>query len=439
MHSQDFLSKVAARDAVVGIVGLGYVGLPLALTFAEREFSVIGFDIDQNKVDNLLSGASFIGHIPSQRIQRATENHHLTATTDPTLLQQADAILITVPTPLAASGDPDLRFVEATATTISQNLRQGQLVVLESTTYPGTTEEVVKPLLENSGLRAGVDFWVAYSPEREDPGNPDFSTSSIPKVVGGLGTDATEVAAALYRAIVPSVIEVSSPRAAEATKLTENIFRAINIALVNELKLVYEKLGVDIWEVLDAAETKPFGFMRFDPGPGWGGHCIPIDPFYLSWAAERAGASADFIKLAGEINTQMADHVVERLVSALSDRGTSIDDAKVLVLGIAYKPNVDDPRESPAFPIMDQLLRVGAELGYHDPYVPILPPMRSWPEIPAMASRDLSEETVSTVDAVLILTQHANVDYALVERHSQLVVDTRGVYRNNQTEHIIPA
>ncbi len=428
MNPDSLIAKIESRSATVAVVGLGYVGLPLALTFAEKGLTVIGFDVDERKVADLASGTSYVGHISEARIQSAFNAGLLSATNDAARLQEADAILITVPTPLDSSGNPDLRFVEATAETISTTLKKGQLVVLESTTYPGTTEEVLRPILERSGLEAGKDFWIAYSPEREDPGNPTFSTSTIPKVIGAHGEDATRLTSALYSIIVPQVVTVSSPRAAEATKLTENIFRAVNIALVNELKLAYEKLDVDIWEVLDAAETKPFGFMRFNPGPGWGGHCIPIDPFYLSWAAQRAGAETEFIRLAGEINRRMADHVVERLKSELAIRDQSIRGAKILVLGIAYKPDVDDPRESPAFPIMKQLLEAGAQLSYHDPFVPVLPQMRSWPTLPPLLSQDLEADLLREVDAVLLLTGHSDVDYELVQRFASLIVDTRGKF-----------
>jgi UDP-N-acetyl-D-glucosamine dehydrogenase len=319
--------------------------------------------------------------------------------------------------------------VRQTAEAIRQRLRRGQLIVLESTTYPGTTDELVRGVLEQGGLTAGVDFFLAFSPEREDPGNKSHSTPTIPKVVGGIDVVSGDVAQRLYDVAVAKTVRVSSTRAAEATKLTENIFRAVNIALVNELKIVYDKMGIDIWEVLDAASTKPFGFMRFNPGPGWGGHCIPLDPFYLAWKAREYGVSTKFIELAGEVNVRMPEYVVGKLQEALNDCGRAVKGAKVLVLGLAYKKDIDDPRESPAFEVIHQLLMLGADVSYHDPYVPVAPKMRSWPSLPAMTSRPLTPEVLRSADVALLITDHSIVDYDLVLKNAPLIVDTRGIYR----------
>ena len=346
--------------------------------------------------------------------------------------------MICVPTPLDDDHLPDLSFVEQTARSIAAALRPGHLVVLESTTYPGTTEELLKPRLEAGGLACGRDFFLAYSPEREDPGNPEFATRSIPKVVGGVDQPSAQLARALYDAVVVDTVGVSNARVAEASKLTENIFRAVNIALVNELKIVYDRMGIDVWEVLDAASTKPFGFMRFNPGPGWGGHCIPIDPFYLTWRAEQLGVTSRFIELAGEVNVRMPGWVIDKLEAELARRRRTIGESRVLVLGLAYKPDVADPRESPAFEILAELLRRGAETGYHDPHIPRAPAMRTWPDLPALESQPLTAETLAAQDAVLIVTNHRSVDYELVQRHAPLIVDTRGVYPAG-TERVVRA
>jgi len=322
-----------------------------------------------------------------------------------------------------------MRFVEKAARQVKVTLRAGQLVVLESTTYPGTTDELVRSILEESGLRCGEEFFLAFSPEREDPGNPRYGTTNTPKVVGGVDEFSGDLAQALYERAVESTVRVSSARAAEAAKLTENIFRAVNIALVNELKVVYDRMDIDVWEVLDAAETKPFGFMRFNPGPGWGGHCIPLDPFYLAWKAREYGSSTKFIELAGEVNVRMPEYVVERLMLALNQQGRALRGAKVVVLGLAYKKDIDDPRESPSFELIEHLLRLGAEVSYHDPHIPMAPSMRSWPDLPPMHSVELTEETLERSDAILIATDHSAVDYRMVLEHAKLIVDTRGVYR----------
>jgi UDP-N-acetyl-D-glucosamine dehydrogenase len=426
--AQRLIDRIDARQATVGILGLGYVGLPLALTFSAKGFSVLGFDTDPAKVERLNRGESYIGHIDAEAIDSEVSSGRFEATTDEGRLVEPDALIICVPTPLDAERQPDLEYVEQTALAISRHLRSGQLVVLESTTYPGTTEELLRQRLEESGLACGADFFLAYSPEREDPGNPRFATHSIPKVVGGVDPESGRVAKALYDAVVVETVSVSHARVAEASKLTENIFRAVNIALVNELKIVYDRLGIDVWEVLDAAATKPFGFMRFNPGPGWGGHCIPIDPFYLTWKAEQHGVTPRFIGLAGEVNVRMPGWVVDKLETALTARGLEIGGSRVLLLGLAYKPDVADPRESPAFELLAELSKRGAEVGYHDPHIEQAPRMRSWADLPAMRSLPLTRETLEAHDAVLLVTDHRAVDYELVQRHAALIVDTRGVY-----------
>jgi UDP-N-acetyl-D-glucosamine dehydrogenase len=424
-----FLRRIDAHDVYIGIIGQGYVGIPLALTFVEKGFRVLGFDVDAEKVAALNRGECYIRHVDSVRVKRARETKRFEATADFDRLHEPDAILICVPTPLTAQKEPDLTYVRQTAEAIRQRLRRGQLIVLESTTYPGTTDELVRGVLEQGGLTAGVDFFLAFSPEREDPGNKSHSTPTIPKVVGGIDVVSGDVAQRLYDVAVAKTVRVSSTRAAEATKLTENIFRAVNIALVNELKIVYDKMGIDIWEVLDAASTKPFGFMRFNPGPGWGGHCIPLDPFYLAWKAREYGVSTKFIELAGEVNVRMPEYVVGKLQEALNDCGRAVKGAKVLVLGLAYKKDIDDPRESPAFEVIHQLLMLGADVSYHDPYVPVAPKMRSWPSLPAMTSRPLTPEVLRSADVALLITDHSIVDYDLVLKNAPLIVDTRGIYR----------
>jgi len=424
-----FLRRIDAHEVYIGIIGQGYVGLPLALTFVEKGFRVLGFDVDAEKVAALNRGECYIRHVDRVRVKRARETNFFEATANFTRLHEPDAILICVPTPLTAQKEPDLTYVRQTAEAIRRHLRRGQLIVLESTTYPGTTDELVRGVLEQGGLTAGVDFFLAFSPEREDPGNKSHSTPTIPKVVGGIDGVSGDVAQRLYDAAVAKTVRVSSARVAEATKLTENIFRAVNIALVNELKIVYDKMGIDIWEVLDAASTKPFGFMRFNPGPGWGGHCIPLDPFYLAWKAREYGVSTKFIELAGEVNVRMPEYVVGKLQEALNDCGRAVKGAKVLVLGLAYKKDIDDPRESPAFEVIHELLKLGADVSYHDPFVPVAPKMRSWPNLPAMTSRPLTPEVLSSADVALLITDHSIVDYDLVLKNAPLIVDTRGIYR----------
>lgn len=422
---QAFLS---AR-AKIGIVGLGYVGIPLAFALTSRSFSVLGFDIDQKRVENLNNGISPIRHLSAEQLQKAREGELFSATCAFDRLAEVDAILICVPTPLTKQREPDMSYVVETTKVIGKYLRPGQLIALESTTYPGTTTDVMTPILEEmSGLRSGVDFFMAYSPEREDPGNDSFSASNVPKVVGGDGADALRLACSLYGQITPKVVPVSSTQTAEAVKLTENIFRAVNIALVNELKVVYGAMGIDVWEVIDAAKSKPFGFMAFYPGPGLGGHCIPIDPFYLTWKAREYDIATRFIELAGEVNSAMPRHVVNVLINALSDRSQkSIKGAKILLVGIAYKKNVDDMRESPSLRIIELIEKMGAVVDYHDDLIPLIPPTREHASLAGRASVDLSAQALSKYDAAFIATDHDGVDYQFIADHVPLVVDTRNV------------
>jgi UDP-N-acetyl-D-glucosamine dehydrogenase len=418
--------RFIARDATVGVIGLGYVGLPLVGAIAGSGFRVVGFDVDAEKVERLNAGRSYIRHIPDAMIAGLVRERGFRALTEFAALAQVDAVLICVPTPLTRHREPDLSYIVGTCEAIAPHLRRGQLIVLESTTYPGTTSEVMRPILERTGLRSGEDFFLAYSPEREDPGNAQYSTTRIPKVVGGDGPQALMLAVALYDQFVAGTIAVSSPETAEAVKLTENIFRAVNIALVNELKMVYEAMGIDVWEVIKAASTKPFGFMPFYPGPGLGGHCIPIDPFYLTWKAREYDISTRFIELAGEVNTTMPRYVIERLSSALNERfARSLKGARLLVLGVAYKKNVDDTRESPTLKIMELLEARGASVAYHDPFVPEIPSSREHPEFAGRRSEALTAEAARRFDAALICTDHDEVDYRLLVECCPLVVDTR--------------
>ena len=362
--------KIESREVAIGVLGLGYVGLPLALAFAKQRVAVVGFDVDTEKVEALRAGHSYIKHLEGPRLTEATAAGLFRATSDFAELSGPDVLLICVPTPLTPQREPDMSFVVGTVRQIQPRLRRGQLVVLESTTYPGTTDELVRGILEESGLKCGEDFFLAFSPEREDPGNSRYATASIPKVVGGVDPVSGDLAQAVYDLAIDRTVRVSTARTAEATKLVENVFRAVNIALVNELKMVFDRMGIDVWEVLDAASTKPFGFMRFNPGPGLGGHCIPLDPFYLAWKAREYGVTAKFIELAGEVNVQMPHYVIEKLQYALNERGKAVKGSRILVLGLAYKKDVDDARESPAFEIIDALLRRGAAVSYHDPHVP---------------------------------------------------------------------
>jgi UDP-N-acetyl-D-glucosamine dehydrogenase len=427
--SPSLLARFKARDATVCILGLGYVGLPLAATFWRAGFRVLGFDIDTAKIVKLCNGQSYIGHLDSSLISQMVNSGKFEATHDAGRLDEPDALIICVPTPLTHDRLPDLSYIESTCELIAPHLRAGQLVVLESTTYPGTTRQVVQPILEKSGLLAGRDFHLAYSPEREDPGNPKYSTAVIPKVIGGVSENCLTLADALYSQAVVKTVPVSSCEVAEACKILENTYRAVNIALVNELKPLFEKLGIDLWEVIDAAKTKPFGFQAFYPGPGLGGHCIPIDPFYLSWLARREGHATRFIELAGEINTAMPHQVVAKLADVLRERFCKeLAGAKIGILGVAYKKDVDDPRESPAFVILEDLLARGASVSYHDPHVPVLPKMRQH-ALPRLESQAITQDWLAEQDAVVIVTDHAKVDYELVARASRLVVDTRNVIK----------
>ncbi|MDB4990635.1 MAG: UDP-glucose dehydrogenase [Myxococcaceae bacterium] len=433
VNTQDDLSESLARKfedktARIGVIGLGYVGLPLALTFVEAGFRVTGFDTDATKIVSLMAGRSYIHHIPPSRIASRVLEGSLRATADFAGLSDQDAILICVPTPLTKQREPDMRYVLVTSETIARHLKRGQLVVLESTTYPGTTDELVQQALDESGLRLGTDYLLAFSPEREDPGNRSFDTKNIPKLVGGVDAASGHAAEKLYAAALASVVRVADARTAEAAKLTENIFRGVNIALVNELKIVFDRMGIDIWKVLDAAETKPFGFMRFNPGPGWGGHCIPIDPFYMAWKAREFDVATKFIELAGEINVRMPEYVIGKLQTALNEHGKPVKESRVLVLGVAYKADIDDCRESPAFPIMEKLLTLGASVQFHDPYVSALPRTRGWPDFENMTSQALTETLVGSCDAVLLVTAHRAVDYELVRRNARLIIDTRRVF-----------
>ncbi len=421
------LERIDARTATVGVIGLGYVGLPLVELFAESGFRVLGFDIDPAKVESLQAGRSYIGHIESARIVSLRDSRRFEATNDFDRLTETDSILICVPTPLGEHREPDLSAVENTGRAISLRLRAGQLVVLESTTYPGTTRDVLRPALEASGLVAGQDFFLAYSPEREDPGRPDHSAGKIPKVVGGFDPLSSRLAERLYGAVVPKVVPVSSCEVAEACKILENTYRAVNIALVNELKIVYERMGISVWEVIEAAKTKPFGFQAFYPGPGLGGHCIPIDPFYLTWAARHYGANTRFIELAGEINTAMPAHIIARVGEALNAHRKPLNGSRVLILGAAYKKDVDDPRESPAFELLERLQAAGAVVSYHDPYIPVLPEMRH--HAIRLRSISLDVATLREQDCVLICTDHSCYDWSFIVDHSELVVDTRNATR----------
>jgi UDP-N-acetyl-D-glucosamine dehydrogenase len=431
MNRKTLLKDINDKTAIIGVIGMGYVGLPLALTFASEGFSVTGFDIDPMKIEQLMEGRSYIKHISDDVIQDHVSHGKLKLSCDFAPLAEMTAIIICVPTPLTRDREPDLRFVERTARIISSFLQAGQLVVLESTTYPGCCKERVKPILEEGGLISAKDFYLAYSPEREDPGNPNYVTANIPKVVGGDGPEALEIAAALYGQIVVETVPVSSMDVAEAVKLTENIFRSVNIALMNELKVIYQKCGIDIWEVIEAAKTKPFGYMPFYPGPGLGGHCIPIDPFYLTWRANQVGETTRFIELAGEINTAMPARIIETLSTSLLERfNKTLDGARILLLGIAYKKNVDDTRESPAFILIDLLENRGATVEFFDPYVPVIPATRNHSHLEGRKTISWVLENFLEYDAALICTDHDGLDYADLVNNSRLVVDTRNAIDN---------
>jgi len=419
----ELLKKIENKQAKIGVVGLGYVGLPLLMEFVEEGFVTIGFDIDDKKVDSLNSGTSYIKHISSDRVKKVRDSKLFESTVDFSRIKDVDCILICVPTPLTKHREPDVSYIADTAETLSQHIRKGQLIVLESSTYPGTTEELMKPILEKSGLKGDEDFWVAFSPEREDPNNPNFNTRTIPKVVGANTEEGRKLVTALYNQVIVKTVPVSSSQAAEATKLLENIFRSVNIALVNEMKMILDKMDIDVWEVINAAKTKPFGFMPFYPGPGLGGHCIPIDPFYLTWKAREYEINTRFIELAGEINTSMPHWVVNKVMDALNDHGKSLKGSKVLVLGAAYKKDIDDPRESPSFKLMEILLNKGAIVDYNDPFVPVLPSMRMY-DI-QRESVELTPENLNNYDCVLVSTDHSDYDFDFITKHARLLIDTR--------------
>lgn len=422
----ELLSKLEARSATVGIIGLGYVGLPLAAAAARAGFNVVGFDIDRAKVDKLSAGRSYIDAVASEALQAHVIDGRLSATSDFADLAQCDVISICVPTPLTKQREPDLSFIEATTRSIARTLRRDQLIVLESTTYPGTTDDVMKPILEATGLRSGRDFYLGYSPEREDPGSAAFQTTTIPKVVAGDGAAAAKLVAAFYGAIVERIVPVSSIKVAEVVKLTENIFRAVNIALVNELKVIYSAMGIDVWEVIEAAKTKPFGYMPFYPGPGLGGHCIPIDPFYLTWKSREFEVPTRFIELAGEINLMMPHYVMGRLTEALDRQlGLSLSQASILVVGVAYKKNVSDMRESPALKLIELLETRVADIAYHDPHVARIPKTRKHPTLAGKDCIRLNRDSIAAYDAAIIVTDHDGVNYGLLANHSRLIVDTR--------------
>jgi len=423
-------NKIAKKEYILGIIGLGYVGLPLSLTFLREGITVLGFDLDPDKVEKIHAGKSYIKHIPSDKLADFVNQDVFSATTDFTRLNEPDVLLLCVPTPLNQNREPDMQFIESTAHSIAKELRPGQLVILESTTYPGTTVELLQPILENSGLKGGKDFGLAYSPEREDPGNPQYSTADIPKVVGGINSESTRLARNFYETALKEVVEVSSTQAAEMSKLLENIFRSVNIAMVNELKVLCHRMGIDIWEVIRASSTKPFGFMPFYPGPGLGGHCIPIDPFYLTFKAREYDFHTKFIELAGEVNTSMPYYVVHRVMEALNQREKSINGSRILLLGMAYKKNVDDPRESPSFKLIELLREKGAEVIYNDPHIPTIPPVRKYSF--SMDSVELTPETLRSVDCVLLATDHSDYDYQFILEHADIIIDTRNAFTGLQ-------
>lgn len=449
----EIVRKFQSKEAVIGVIGLGYVGLPLGIAYAKKGFNVLGFDLDQSKIKNLEKGKSYIKHISSDLISDVVAEKKLSATTDFSRLPEADAVIICVPTPLNEYREPDISFVENTAKTIAKFLRKEQIVTLESTTYPGTTDELLLPLFENAPLiqenimngkphpftitddnkaekfNVGEDFYLAFSPEREDPNNPEYNTSTIPKVVGGVTPNCLAAATSLYDQVIVKTVPVSSTRVAEATKLLENIFRSINIALVNELKMVFERMDIDVWEVIEAAKTKPFGFTPFYPGPGLGGHCIPIDPFYLTWKAREFELNTKFIELAGEINTYQPYYVVERAAEALNQFEKSLKGSKVLILGAAYKKDIDDMRESPSLKLIEIFRNKGASVDYNDPYVPKLPPTRKYQY--DMESIDIIEENLRNYDLVVLSTDHSDYDYKFIESNAKLILDTRNAFAKN--------
>ncbi|MBT7271621.1 MAG: nucleotide sugar dehydrogenase [Nitrospina sp.] len=432
------LQKIKEKKAHIGIIGLGYVGLPLAIEFCKTGFQVTGLDIDQEKIDLLSRGKSYINHISGANIKHLNQECKFKGTTNFTLISNLDCILICVPTPLSKNREPDMSYIIATAQKISPHLVKNQLIVLESTTFPGTTQEVLIPALEaGSELKANKDFFIAYSPEREDPNNKEYFISTTPKVIGADNPKSLELANAIYSSIVNKTVLVSGTKVAEATKLTENVFRAVNIALVNELKVIYEKMGIDIWEVIEACSTKPFGFMPFYPGPGLGGHCIPIDPFYLTWKAREHGITTRFIELAGEINTLMPDYVIQKIIFALNREGKSLKNSRILLLGLAYKKNVDDTRESVTFKIMELLEEKGAVTDYNDPYIPIIKSTRKYKKFTGKKSIPLKK--INAYDCVVILTDHTFYDFKAIEEHSSIIVDTRNACGKIKSDKVIKA
>jgi UDP-N-acetyl-D-glucosamine dehydrogenase len=429
-HAQALFDRISARESNIGIVGMGYVGLPLAVAAFDAGYGIIGFDVDPAKIEGINGGRSPIGRIGDAKIATMREAGRFEVTNNYARLNECDVVIICVPTPLNKYREPDLSYVVDTTREIAAQLRPEQIISLESTTYPGTTRDIMRPILEGKGLKSGHDFFLAYSPEREDPGNPDFHTASIPKVVGGDGADASRIAEAFYGSVVQKVVPVANCEVAEAVKLTENIFRSVNIALVNELKLIYDKMGISVWDVIDAAKTKPFGFMPFYPGPGLGGHCIPIDPFYLTWKAREFGIPTRFIELAGEINTMAPHHVIEKLIDALSRRNQrALSGAKIIMLGIAYKKNVEDTRESPSFTLMEAIEGRGATVEYYDPFVPEITMTREHAAFAGRKSEIWDDVNWASYDAVVICTDHDNVDYARIAASGVLVIDTRNALR----------
>ena len=440
-NSQEFvvlLERIQKKDAKIGVVGLGQVGLPLVIEFCKSGFSVTGLDIDEKKIEALSEGKSFIKHIPDEKIQALNGVGSFKAITDFEQVKNLDCILICVPTPLNKNREPDMSYIVSTAKQIAPHMKKGQLIVLESTTYPGTTQDILLPELEfGSGLKGNEDFFVAYSPEREDPNNKDYTTASIPKVIGSDHPTGLEISEALYSCIINTTVPVSSTQVAEATKLMENIFRSVNIALVNELKMVFDKMGIDIWEVIEASSTKPFGFMPFYPGPGLGGHCIPIDPFYLTWKAREYNVSTRFIELAGEVNISMPEYVLQKTFEALNQSGKSVKDSKIILLGLAYKKNVDDHRESVTFKIMDLLSKNGATVDYNDPYIPEIMPVREYKQF--VGKKSVPLENLNQYDLTIILTDHSSYNYEAIVEQSKIVVDTRNACAEIKSDKIIKA
>ncbi len=432
--SNILISKIKNRQAVIGIIGLGYVGLPQLIRYSEEGFKTLGFDIDQEKVDKLNDGKSYIKHISNEKIT-ASVKAGFTATTDFSQIGKVDAILICVPTPLNEQKEPDLSYIHSTLNEIESHIKEGQLLILESTTYPGTTEEEIVPIFENSGFEIGKDIFVGYSPEREDPGNKNFSTKTIPKVVSGYTEKCLELTDILFSQIIEKTVPVGSTKTAEMTKILENTYRAVNIGLVNELKMVADKMDIDIFEVIEAAATKPFGFTPYYPGPGLGGHCIPIDPFYLAWKAKEMGMNTRFIELAGEINTSMPNYVIQKVSDSLNAVGKSIKNSRILVLGLAYKKNVDDLRESPSLEIMKKLTDLGADVQYSDPYVKSIPHLRKYKF--NLSSIEINQNTLKNMDLVLLVTDHDEYEYDLIEKEAKLIVDTRGKF--NKSDKIVNA